>query len=267
MISRGSFGFEGLLIREGLPPNLMRLAGKASIITGAARGIGRATALLFSREGAHVAVVDVLEDEGKRVVEEIKSRGGRGIFVRTDVSSEESVREMVDEVVREFGKIDILVNNAGIMPLGTIEETDTETWDRVMAVNLKSMYLCCKYVVPHMIRGGGGTIVNVSSINGLMGGRRMLAYATSKAGVIGLTKSLALDLAQYNIRVNAVAPRTIDTAMYRSYRKPEEIKERIKTIPLGRLGRPEEVANVILFLASEESSYVFGDIVVIGGYY
>ena len=248
---------------------MKRLEGKVSIITGAARGIGKATALLFAREGSNVVIADVLEKDGKETEDEINKgfEGVRALFVKTDVSREDDIRRMVERTVEEFGGIDILVNNAGIQPLGTIEETSVETWDKVMDINLKAMFLCCKYAVPHMIKRGKGAIVNVSSINGLMGGKRMVAYAASKAGVIGLTKSLAFDLAPYNIRVNAVAPRTIDTAMYRAYRTPEGIKERIKTIPLGRLGRPEEVASVILFLASDEASYVIGDVVVIGGYY
>jgi len=248
---------------------LRKLEGKVSIITGAARGIGRATALLFAKEGSNVVIADILEEAGKELEDKINREyeGVKALFIKTDVSNENDVKNMVERTVQEFGGIDILVNNAGILPLGTIEETSVETWDRTMNVNLKSMFLCCKYVVPHMIKRGKGAIVNVSSINGLMGGRRMVAYATAKAGVIGLTKSLALDLAPYNIRVNAVAPRTIDTPMYRAYRKPEEIKERIKTIPLGRLGKPEEVASAILFLASDDASYIIGDVLVIGGYY
>ena len=248
---------------------MKKLEGKASIITGAARGIGRATALLFAKEGSNVVIADILEKEGKETEDEInrKFEGVKALFIKTDVSKEDDVKNMIERTVKEFGGIDVLVNNAGILPLGTIEETSVETWDRVIDVNLKSMFLCCKYVVPYMIKRGKGAIINVSSINGLIGGRRMVAYATAKAGVIGLTKSLALDLAPYNIRVNAVAPRTIETAMYRAYRKPEQIKERIKTIPLGRLGKPEEVASVILFLASDDASYVIGDVIVIGGYY
>ena len=248
---------------------MKKLEGKVSIITGAARGIGRATALLFAKEGSNIVIADVLEKEGRETEDEInrKFEGVKALFIKTDVSKEDDIKNMIERTVKEFGGIDVLVNNAGILPLGTIEETSIETWDRVIDVNLKSMFLCCKYVVPYMIKRGKGAIVNVSSINGLMGGRRMVAYATAKAGVIGLTKSLALDLAPYNIRVNAVAPRTIETAMYRAYRKPEQIKERIKTIPLGRLGKPEEVASVILFLASDDASYVIGDVIVIGGYY
>jgi len=246
-----------------------KLEGKTAIITGASRGIGKATAVLFAREGSNVVIADILEKEGKET-EEIINKEAEGVkarFIRTDVSKAEEVKRMVKETVKEFGGVDILVNNAGIVIKGTIEETSIEAWDKVINVNLKSVFLCCKYVVPHMIRRGGGAIVNVASYIGLMGGKEVIAYVASKAGVIGLTKALALDLAPYNIRVNAVAPRTIDTILYRQYRSSEEIKERVKTIPLRRLGKPEEVAKAILFLASDDASYIFGEVILIGGVY
>ena len=248
---------------------MKRLRDKVSIITGASRGIGKATAILFAREGSKVVIADVLEEEGiktqKYINEEIPE--SEAIFIKTDVSKEDDVRNMVKETVEKFGGIDILVNNAGVLCHGTVFDTDVKTWNQIMDVNLRGAFLCCKYVVPYMIKRGGGAIINVCSYIGLMGGKGVLAYSASKAGLIGLTRSLALDLAPYNIRVNAVAPRTIDTAMYRTYRPPEQLKERIKSIPLRRLGKPEEVASVILFLASDEASYIFGEIIVIGGIY
>ncbi|MCF8884649.1 MAG: glucose 1-dehydrogenase [Nitrososphaerota archaeon] len=246
-----------------------RLEDKVAVITGAARGIGKATASLFAKEGARVAVIDILEREGSETVKQINKIVGenRALFIKADVSEEYYVKNMVNVVIKEFGKIDILVNNAAIQPVGTILDTDVETWDKVMKVNLRSAFLCCKYVVPFMIENRSGSIVNVASILGLRGGERIVAYATSKAGLIGFTKSLAEDLMQYNIRVNAVAPRAIDTEMFRFYRSEEEIKKRIGRYLFGRLGKPEEVAYTILFLASDEASYITGEVVVVGGYW
>ncbi|MEM4718729.1 MAG: SDR family oxidoreductase [Nitrososphaerota archaeon] len=243
-----------------------RLQGKISIVTGAARGIGRATAMLFAREGGGVVIADVLE-EGREVADEINRMMGSevAVYVKTDVSREEDVKNMVEEALKRFGKIDVLVNNAGIGHFKDITETSSAEWDRVISVNLKGAFLCCKYVIPHMIRAGGGSIVNVSSIVGVRGGERCPTYAASKAGLIGLTKALAIDLMKYNIRVNAVAPRAIETPMMYEY-KGDELKERLKRYLFGRLGRPEEVANTILFLASDEATYITGEVIVVGGY-
>ncbi len=247
---------------------MKRLEGKVAIITGAARGIGKATAILFAREGAKTVIVDVLRDEGEETTEYINLGipGGTALFIQADVSEADDVKNMVETVIKKLGKIDILVNNAAIQPVGTILETDVNTWDRVMKVNLRSAFLCCKYVVPHMIKNKSGSIVNVASVLGLRGGDKIIAYATSKAGLIGFTKSLAEDLMPYNIRVNAVAPRAIDTQMFRAYRSEEELKKKVGRYLFGRLGRPEEVANAILFLASDEASYITGEVLVIGGY-
>jgi len=247
----------------------MKLKGKVSIITGGGRGIGRATALTFAREGSNVVIADISEKDGMESEEIINRevKNGRALFIKTDVSREEEIKNMVEKTVREFGGIDILVNNAGIYVSGSLEETTSEVWDRVMTINLKSMFLCCKYVVPYMINRGGGAIINVASYVGLFGAKNSLAYVASKAGVVGLTKALALDLATYNIRVNAVAPRAIDTPLYRQYRPPEQIAERIKESPLKRLGKPEEVASAILFLASDDASYIFGEVLILGGTY
>lgn len=247
---------------------MRRLEGKVAIITGAARGIGKATAILFAREGAKTVIVDVLRDEGEETTEYINLEvpGGAALFIQADVSEADDVENMVETVIEKLGKIDILVNNAAIQPVGTILETDVNTWDRVMKVNLRSAFLCCKYVVPHMIKNKSGSIVNVASVLGLRGGDKIIAYATSKAGLIGFTKSLAEDLMPYNIRVNAVAPRAIDTQMFRAYRSEEEIKKKVGRYLFNRLGRPEEVANAILFLASDEASYITGEVLVVGGY-
>lgn len=244
-----------------------RLHGKVSIVTGAARGIGRATATLFAKEGSSIVIVDVLE-EGREVADDINSMSGNevAIFVKADVSREEDVKNMVEVALERFGKINVLVNNAGVGHFKDIMETSVAEWDRIININLRGAFLCCKYVVPHMIRAGGGSIINVSSIVGVRGGERCIAYAASKAGLIGLTKSLATDLMKYNIRVNAVAPRAIETQMMYEY-KGEELKERLKKYLFGRLGKPEEVANAILFLASDEASYITGEVLVVGGYF
>ena len=244
-----------------------RLRGKVSIVTGAARGIGRATATLFAREGSSVVIADLL-DEGRDVADAINQAIGRevAIFVKTDISCEDEVKRMVNVTLDRFGKIDVLVNNAGIGHFKDMLETSVDEWDRVININLKGAFLCCKYVVPHMIKAGGGSIVNVSSIVGVRGGERCVAYAASKAGLIGLTKALAIDLMKYNIRVNAVAPRAIETRMMYEY-KGEELAERLKKYLFGRLGKPEEVASAILFLASDEASYISGEVLIIGGYF
>lgn len=248
---------------------MLRHAGKVAIITGAARGIGAATALLFAKEGASVAIVDILE-EGLALRDRIREEFGEesAIFIKTDVSNTDQVKNMVESVISKFGKVDILVNNAGILFHGTIMDTELGDWERMIKINLTSAFLCCKYVVPYMIQRRYGSIVNVSSITGLRGGDRTLAYAASKAGLIGFTKALAQDLMQYNIRVNAVAPRAIDTHMYRIYRTEEEIRRSLASgrYLFGRLGKPEEVASVISFLASDEASYITGEVIIIGGY-
>lgn len=244
-----------------------RLYGKVSIVTGAARGIGKATATLFARERSKVVIVDVLE-EGREVARNINEIIGDevAIFVKADVSREEDVKNVVENTLKKFGKINVLVNNAGIGHFKDIMEASVAEWDMIINVNLRGAFLCCKYVIPHMIRAGGGSIVNVSSIVGVRGGERCAVYATSKAGLIGLTKALAIDLMKYNIRVNAVAPRAIETQMMYEY-KGEKLQERLRRYLFGRLGKPEEVANAILFLASDEASYITGEVLVIGGYF
>jgi len=246
-----------------------RFRDKVAIITGAARGIGRAASYLFAQEGANVVAVDILEKDGLELENFLNStvRRDSTLFIRADVSEKDEIKSMVDKVLEKYGHVDVLINNAAIQYVGTILETDVDVWDRVMKVNLRSVFLCSKYVIPHMIERRSGAIVNVSSIVGLRGGDRILAYSTSKAGIIGFTRSLAVDLMPYNIRVNAVAPRAIDTQMFRDYRSEEEIRRKLDRYLFGRLGRPEEVAKVILFLASDEASYVSGEVVVVGGYF
>ncbi|MEM0482024.1 MAG: SDR family NAD(P)-dependent oxidoreductase [Nitrososphaerota archaeon] len=247
-----------------------RLKDRVAIITGAASGIGSSTSILFAEEECRVVLVDVEEDAGKRLEKKITAMHGESaaLFVKADVSVEEDVKSCVESVINRYGRIDVLVNNAAIHLIATLLETTTDAWQRTMDVNLKSTYLFCKYVASHMINSSiRGSIVNVSSIQGIRGGLLSSAYAASKAGIIGFTKALALELAPYGIRVNAVAPRAIDTPLFRRYLEArglteEDIKKRYL---FGRLGRPEEVARTILFLASDEASYISGEVIVVGG--
>jgi len=248
-----------------------RFKGKVVVVTGGCRGIGKATAEAFVQEGARVAVVDVDSRLGEETVKKL-CRWGEAIFVKADVSSPVEVRAMVDRVVREWGRIDILVNNAAIYHQGDVLETSEEQWARVMSIDLTGVFLCTKYVVPVMIQSGGGVIVNVSSEAGLVGIKGQVAYNTAKAGVIGFTRSCAVDLANKGIRVNVVCPGTTDTPLVREALSrspnPEEARRRLEECrPLGRLGRPEEIAQAILFLASPDVGYATGAILSVDGGY
>ena len=243
----------------------MRLEGKVALISGGARGMGAAEASLFSREGARVVITDLLEEEGRRVEQEIAQLGGEALFVKADVTSEEDWRRAVQAAVERFGGLDVLVNNAGIYPTEGVLETSEELWDRTMAINAKGVFLGTKHAVAEMLRSGGGSIINISSGAGLVGAKDAAAYHASKGAVRIFSKAAAIQYAGDNIRVNSVHPGPIDTDMLAG--SPYNTSEVIAVdIPLGRLGRPEEVANVVLYLASDESSYVTGaELVVDGG--
>jgi NAD(P)-dependent dehydrogenase (short-subunit alcohol dehydrogenase family) len=244
----------------------MRLAGKVAIVTGGGSGIGRATAELFAREGAKVVLADYKAGAGVKTVQGINAAGGEAIFVQVDVSDSAQVQRMVQIAVEVYGGIDILFNNAGVHLSGTVLDTTEEAWNRLMSVNLTGVYLCCKTVLPHMIQRGGGCIVNVSSSTGAHDvAGNIAAYATSKGGVTLLTKAMAVDHAHHNVRVNAIAPGPTDTPMLRNAMTPEELEEFATTFPMKRLGRPEELANAALFLASEEASFVTGAIMAVDG--
>jgi len=254
----------------------MRLENKIAIITGATTGIGRATSVLFCAEGAKVVVVGRREDEGRETVRLAEQTGGKAIFIKTDVSKAAEVEEMVTKAISIFGKIDILFNNAGINPepaRKSLTECPEDTWDRVMEVNLKGVYLTSKYVIPHMIRNKGGSIVNMGSCYGHAGVKNRCVYSASKGGVITLTKSMAIDYARYHIRVNCISPAIIETDIAKNMldearRNPEVWKEIITNkIPMDKPGKPEEVAYAALFLASDESSFITGiSLKVDGGY-
>ena len=248
----------------------MRLRDKVALITGGAAGIGRATALRFAEEGAHVVICDVNEEMGRRTAAEL---GDESLFYRVDVTDRQAVQHWVDDVAARLGRIDILVNNAGILRDGllvkfkdgqVVNQMPEADFDLVVAVNLKGVFNCTQAAVPHMIRGGGGVILNASSVVGLDGNFGQTNYVATKAGVIGMTKVWARELGRYNIRVNAVAPGFTLTDMVRQM--PEKILEQMRTrIPLGRLGEPRDIANAYLFLASDEAAYITGAVLRVDG--
>jgi 3-oxoacyl-[acyl-carrier protein] reductase len=243
----------------------MRFKDQVAIITGAAKGIGRSIALALVKEGAKVVLVDVDGEVLRSLQEEIEKRGGQALSVACDISTFFDVERMVEQGLKAFGRIDLLVNNAGIIRRGTIETVSEEDWDRVIAVNLKGTFNCCKAVVGPMKRQRSGKIVNVSSIAGKLGDITSApGYGSSKAGADALMKTLARQLAPSGIRVNAVAPHAIETEM--SAQWPDERKREVITgIPLGRLGRPEDVAAAVLFLASDDASFITGEILDVNG--
>ena len=247
-----------------------RLENKVSLITGAGSGIGQAIAVLFAREGSTVAVADLSPDAGRGTVQQIRSAGGAAESFQVDVSSAEQVRRAVDAVIERFGRIDILCNNAGIGVAATVVDTSEDDWDHVMAVDLKGVFLGCKYVIPHMLRQGGGVIVNTSSVAGMVGVLNRAAYCAAKAGIIGLTKSIAMDFVAQGIRANCVCPGTVETPWIQKIlsQQPDPVAERQRMVerqPMGRMGKPEEIAAAALYLASDEAAFVTGTELVIDG--
>ena len=241
----------------------MRLKDKVALITGAARGIGRETALLFSQEGAKVVICDVI-DEGQKVADEINDKGGEALFVKADVTDREQVRRMVETVKERFGRIDILINNAGVLRDAQLLKLSEQDWDLVINVNLKGVFNVTQAVVPLMIEQGKGKIINVTSVVALYGNFGQTNYVASKAGVIGLTKVWARELGRKGINVNAVAPGFIQTEMTAGV--PEKILAMMRErTPLGRLGTPRDVANAYLFLASDEADYINGAVLSVDG--
>jgi len=242
---------------------------KVVIITGAAAGIGRATAIAFAEKDARVVVADIDVKKGKQTSSLI---GGDAFFIEINVANSESVKNMVKEVTKRFGRIDILVNNAGIYYQGDVIETPEEEWDKVIAVNLKGVYFCSHYVIPVMLRGNGGVVINVASEAGLVGIAGQVAYNASKAGVISLTKSMAVDFGRQGVRVNAVCPGTTETPLVKNALKkskdPEKERRKLEECrPLNRLGRPEEIAAAILAMASDNLGYATGSVLSIDGGY
>jgi NAD(P)-dependent dehydrogenase (short-subunit alcohol dehydrogenase family) len=252
----------------------MLLADRVAIITGGAKGMGRGIALKFAEEGCSVAIADISMKEANDTLAEVSKRGREGLSIRCDVTKGEQVRDTVDKVISKFGKIDILVNNAGALPpTPPIEDITEEDWDKVLALNLKSDFLFCKFVVPHMKRRKYGKIINLSSIGAINPPAHAIHYNTAKAGVIGFTYDLAFALAPFNIYVNAILPGPIRTSFYDHRIGSMSEKEKdaffegigINKVPLQRVGTPEDIAGSALFLASELSSYVTGVTLLVSG--
>ncbi len=246
-----------------------RLKDRVALITGAASGIGRESALLFAREGAAVAAVDVDTDRGEETVKEIETGGGRAVFIRADVSRNSDCEEMVHRTEEAFGRLDVLFNNAGIMHAddGDAVSTSEEVWERTLAINLKGVFLGCKHGIPALRRAGGGSVINTASFVALMGAATpQIAYTASKGGVVALSRELAIVHARENIRVNALCPGPLQTELLMSFLDTEEKKQRrLVHVPLGRFGLAGEMARAALFLASNESSYLTGSAFTVDG--
>ena len=253
----------------------MKLQNKVALITGSATGIGRSTALLFSQEGAKVVVADISE-KAEETAEEIRLSGGTATFVKGDVSSPDDAKAMVNAAKDSYGGLDIVHNNAGMLRIcGDLSKTEESDWDSIVDTNLKGVFLVSKYAIPVLISGGGGSIVNTASMAGwAVGMAGLAAYCASKAGVVGLTKCMALELAAHNVRVNCVCPGTIDTSLYPTQflkhgGTQDELekgqREMASIIPQGRYGTSKEIARTVLYLASDDSSYVNGQALVVDG--
>jgi NAD(P)-dependent dehydrogenase (short-subunit alcohol dehydrogenase family) len=249
---------------------LKKLDGRTAIVTGAAMGIGRATAVLLAKEGANVVVADINEEEAGKTVELIEEAGGVAKYVVTDVSKDEDIKNMIEFAVKSFGTIDVLHNNAGIALGANVVETTDDIWNKVITVNLTSVYRACKYAIPYMIKNGGGSIINTTSVQALRCFEGWAAYAASKGGIYSLTQQIAGEYAKNQVRVNSVAPGTIETPMntkvFSEVDDPEALKETWNQMhPIGRFGQPEEIAEAVLFLASDSSSFITGQCIVADG--
>lgn len=245
---------------------MFNLKNKIAIITGARRGIGKGIALRLAKDGAQVIVTDISKEDCEIVVKEIEKIGGKGLALKLDIADEENVKEIMKTVKDKFGRIDILVNNAGVFEQMELDKMDTEKIDRILDINLKGTILCTKYVIPEMKNQKYGKIINITSIAGFVGFALSSVYCATKAGIVNMTRELALDLGKYKINVNAVAPGVIETDMTKDMLADEKVKEGLlAAIPYGRIGQPEDIANAVAFLASDESEYITGHTIVVDG--
>jgi NAD(P)-dependent dehydrogenase (short-subunit alcohol dehydrogenase family) len=243
-----------------------RLQDKVALVTGGGSGIGKACALAFAREGAKVVVSDIVAEGGNQTVQMIQKAGGEAIFVKADVSVPVEVETLVSRAIETYGQLDCAHNNAGIGGSSYTTEWDEEDWDRVIDVNLKGVWLCMKYELFYMVKRGCGAIVNTSSIAGMVASARSAAYTASKHGVVGLTRSAAAAYAKTGIRINAVCPGPVDTPLLEDFhRNPQKQAQYLEIIPFGRLGKPEEVAEAVVWLCSDAASYVTGHTMAVDG--
>ncbi len=245
----------------------MRLKDKVMVVTGGASGIGQASALLCAREGATVVILDVTEADGVETERILRQQGGKGAFLPADVTNEADWARVMDFVSREYGRLDIIFNNAGTNLIKPVTEIAEAEWDKLMALNVKGVFFGVKHAIPLLLKGGGGSIINTASTFGLIGNPNMAAYCASKGAVIALTRQLALDYGKHNIRVNCVCPGLTLTPRIKRYSAQglTRTEAMISQVPMGRLAEPEDIARMILFLASDESSYVNGTAQVVDG--
>jgi NAD(P)-dependent dehydrogenase (short-subunit alcohol dehydrogenase family) len=253
----------------------MKLEGKVAVITGGTSGIGRATAILFGQEGSRVVVVGRRQEEGDKTVDLMRDKGAEAVFVRADVSQPQDVKEMIKRAINEYERIDILFNNAGINPESArkpMAECSEEDWDRIMDINVKGMFLVSKAAIPEMIKQGGGAIINTASILAQVSSKNRAIYGTSKGAVVALTRGMALDYAPFTIRVNCILPGLVETEMAQelirsAQQDPRQWECLMCRLPIGRTGKPEDIAHLVLFLASDESNWITGSLITVDGGY
>ena len=244
----------------------MRLKDRVAVITGGANGIGEAYVVGMAKEGARVVIADTDQKAGERIIQEIKKAGEEGIFIRTDVSQKKDVGKMVAETIKKYGKLDIIVNNAGILFTAPVEETTEEMWDKLLAVNVKGLFFCAQAAAKEMKKQKKGKIINISSIAAIGGQAGLCAYSSTKGAVLPITRVFALELAPYNIQVNAILPGTTDTGMAKAaMADPEWTRQVTAGIPMGRLGKTQDLLGAVLYFASDDSNYCTGQTLIVDG--